>query len=190
MADTISSLEVFGDNGPMASLPHAHDEAHLSDLAYRLVTALAARHQWLAVAESCTGGLLATTITYVPGASAVFYGGVVSYANAAKERWLEVAPHLVASHGAVSAEVATAMVEGLLAVPSVGLACAITGIAGPSGGTPTKPVGTVFIAVGDQTGVEAARHQFPGDRSAVRAATVIQSLRTLLDRIGGGATAH
>jgi nicotinamide-nucleotide amidase len=181
---------VFGDNGAMASPLHGHGVAEAAILASRLVTLLTAQHRWLAVAESCTGGLLATTITDVPGASAVFYGGVVSYANAAKEAWLGVDSRLVATHGAVSAEVAMAMVEGLLAVPTVGLGCAITGIAGPSGGTETKPVGTVFIAVGDGNGVEGVRHQFPGDRGAVRAQTVMQALRSLLDRIAGGAAAE
>jgi len=154
-------------------------------VALRLVAELTARGQWLAVAESCTGGLLGATITDVSGASAVFYGGVVSYANAAKEGWLGVDPWLLSAHGAVSAEVATAMVQGLLALPAVDLACAITGIAGPSGGTLDKPVGTVFIAVGDRRRLEAIRHHFPGDRAAVRAATVAQALRQLLDRVCG-----
>lgn len=152
-------------------------------VALRLVAELTARGQWLAVAESCTGGLLGATITDVPGASAVFFGGVVSYANAAKEGWLGVDPRLLAAHGAVSAEVAKAMMQGLLALPQVDLACAVTGIAGPSGGTADKPVGTVFIAVGDRRRVEAIRHCFPGDRAAVRAATVAHTLRQLLDRV-------
>jgi len=155
------------------------------NVALRLVAELTARGRWLAVAESCTGGLLGATITDVPGASAVFYGGVVSYANAAKEGWLGVDPRLLADHGAVSAEVATAMVQGLLALPGVDLGCAITGIAGPGGGTPDKPVGTVFIAVGDRRKVEAVRRHFPGDRAAVRAATVTHALRQVLDRVCG-----
>jgi len=154
-------------------------------VALRLVAELTARGQWLAVAESCTGGLLGATITDVPGASAIFYGGVVSYANAAKEGWLGVDPRLLADHGAVSAEVAIAMVQGLLASPRVDLGCAITGIAGPGGGTPDKPVGTVFIAVGDRHRVEAVRRHFPGDRAAVRGATVAQALRQLLERVCG-----
>jgi PncC family amidohydrolase len=154
-------------------------------MAHSLVAELTARGQSLAVAESCTGGLLGATITDIPGASAVFYGGVVSYANAAKEGWLGVDPQLLTAHGAVSAEVATAMVQGLLALPQVDLACAVTGIAGPSGGTLDKPVGTVFIAVGDRRGVAAIRRYFPGDRGAVRAATVAQALRQLLDRVCG-----
>jgi len=154
-------------------------------VALRLVAELTARGQWLAVAESCTGGLLGATITDVPGASAIFYGGVVSYANAAKEGWLGVDPRLLADHGAVSAEVAIAMVQGLLASPRVDLGCAITGIAGPGGGTPDKPVGTVFIAVGDRRRVEAVRRHFPGDRAAVRGATVAQALRQLLERVCG-----
>jgi PncC family amidohydrolase len=173
----------------MTLSPDAHDDANPTALAQRLVVELTARSHWLAVAESCTGGLLAAAVTDVPGASAVFYGGVVSYANAAKEGWLGVAPRLLATHGAVSDEVATAMVQGLLSVPMVDLACAITGIAGPSGGTGSKPVGTVFIAVGDRDGVEAVRHQFAGDRNAVRSATVTQALRSLLDRVADPATA-
>jgi nicotinamide-nucleotide amidase len=151
--------------------------------AQRLVAELTARRQWLAVAESCTGGLLGATITDVPGASAIFFGGVVSYANAAKEGWLGIDPRLLAAHGAVSAEVATAMAKGLLALPEVDLACAVTGIAGPSGGTPEKPVGTVFIAVGDRRRVTTIRHQFSGDRVAVRGATVAHALQLLLERV-------
>ncbi|MGD2062184.1 MAG: nicotinamide-nucleotide amidohydrolase family protein [Nitrospirota bacterium] len=174
----------------MVASPDAQTTAkHAATLARRLVAALTARRQWLAVAESCTGGLLAATITDVPGASAVFYGGVVSYANAAKVGWLGVDARLLAARGAVSAEVATAMTEGLLAVPVVSLACAITGIAGPSGGTAGKPVGTVFIAVGDRKAVAAVHHLFPGDRAAVRAGTVVQALRALLDRLDGSRTA-
>jgi nicotinamide-nucleotide amidase len=171
----------------MASPTAAPTEAgHIPALAQRLVAMLTARHRWLAVAESCTGGLLAAAITDVPGASAIFYGGVVSYANAAKEGWLGIDPRLLATCGSVSSEVAMAMVEGLLAVPPVALACAITGIAGPSGGTPSKPVGTVYIAVGDRNGVAATHHHFPGDRAAVRGAAVAQALHDLLGRIAGG----
>ena len=164
-------------------VPPTSHTALREQAAHRLVVELTTRRRWLAVAESCTGGLLGATITDVPGASAVFFGGVVSYANAAKEGWLGVDPRLLAAHGAVSAEVATAMTQGLLVLPEVDLACAVTGIAGPSGGTPEKPVGTVFIAVGDRRGVEAVRHQFPGDRTAVRGATVAQALKLLVERV-------
>jgi len=152
-----------------------------------LVAALTEAGRRLAVAESCTGGLLAATITDVAGASRCFHGGVVSYANEAKAGWLRVDPALIDTHGAVSPEVAEAMVSGLLATTPADLACAITGIAGPGGGTAEKPVGRVYIGIGDTAGVAVHRCQFPGDRSAVRAATVARALALLLARAEGGA---
>jgi len=151
-----------------------------------LVAALTEAGRWLAVAESCTGGLLAAAITDVAGASRCFHGGVVSYANEAKAGWLRVDPALIDTHGAVSSEVAEAMVSGLLATTPADLACAITGIAGPGGGTAEKPVGLVYIGVGDARGIEVHRCRFDGDRAAVRAATVARALALLLAQAEGG----
>lgn len=145
--------------------------------------ALMAGGAWLAVAESCTGGLLAARITDVPGASAWFDRGVVTYSNRAKQDLLAVPEALLAAHGAVSGPVAEAMASGLRRRAEVDWTVAVTGIAGPGGGTPEKPVGTVWIAWAGPPGVSSERHQFEGDRAAVRRQTVNISLRGLRARI-------
>ncbi len=116
----------------------------------------------LALAESCTGGIIAHRITRIPGCSRVFQGGVVSYANEAKETLLEVSPDLIAQHGAVSEAVAASMAAGIRERLQATHGIAVTGIAGPSGGTEDKPVGTVFIGVAHPGGVEVVQHTFPG----------------------------
>jgi nicotinamide-nucleotide amidase len=126
----------------------------------------------LAIAESCTGGLLANRITNVPGASEVFLAGYVTYANSAKKDILGVIPKLIDEHGAVSEPVAGAMAEGARARAGADYALATTGIAGPAGGTPEKPVGTVFIglaAAGHDTIVQ--RHFFPNERETFKQQT-------------------
>lgn len=127
----------------------------------------------LATAESCTGGLIAAVLTAIPGSSDVLERGFVTYSNEAKTDLLGVDAGLIARVGAVSAEVAEAMVQGALARSRADVALAVTGIAGPGGGTPTKPVGLVFLAgirAGGPPRVE--RHVFPGDRGSVRLASV------------------
>jgi nicotinamide-nucleotide amidase len=114
--------------------------------AERLLGDCAAQGLKIATAESCTGGLLAGLLTEIPGASAVFERGFVTYSNAAKTEMLGAPAGLIAAHGAVSAEVARAMAEGALAMSSADIAAAITGIAGPDGGSPEKPVGLVHFA--------------------------------------------
>jgi nicotinamide-nucleotide amidase len=134
-----------------------------------VVAMLAARGERLAVAESCTGGFLANRVTNVPGASQVFTAGFVTYANEAKTRVLAVDPQQIGAHGAVSAEVASALAEGAQKAARTDWALATTGIAGPSGGSAEKPVGTVFVALasrGAKTVVE--RHQFPTDRQTFK----------------------
>lgn len=128
----------------------------------------------LATAESCTGGLIAAVLTAIPGSSDVVERGFVTYSNAAKSDLLAVDPALIARVGAVSAEVAEAMVRGALARSRAEVALAVTGIAGPGGGTATKPVGLVFLAGLSRAGGEARieRHLFAGDRTAVRLASV------------------
>ncbi len=137
----------------------------------------------LAVAESCTGGLLGGRITEVPGASKVFLGGIVAYDNAVKTKQLGVDAALFADgHGAVSAAVATAMAKGVRERFGASLAVAVTGIAGPHGGTPGKPVGTVWLAaLGPGDLVNVHRLNVEGDRQAVRMAAVADAIR-LLDR--------
>ena len=135
----------------------------------------------LALAESCTGGLISHRVTNVPGASAVFRGGIVAYANAAKTSLLRVDASLLAAHGAVSEAVALAMAEGARAVLNASVACAVTGIAGPGGGTPEKPVGTVWLAACD-TSLAITRHcHFSGTRHAVKLQTAEAAIALLLE---------
>jgi nicotinamide-nucleotide amidase len=122
----------------------------------------------LAVAESCTGGLLAHRLTNVPGSSRYFERGVVVYANEAKEALLGVPGDLLRTHGAVSAPVVRAMVSGICASAGAPCGLAVTGIAGPDGGTPDKPVGTVFIASASPAGIEVRRFRFTGSREAIK----------------------
>jgi nicotinamide-nucleotide amidase len=122
----------------------------------------------LSVAESCTGGLLAQRLTDVPGSSKYFIEGVVTYSNDAKTRSLGVEPILLLEHGAVSGPVAEAMAEGIRARAGTDFALAITGVAGPGGGTEEKPVGTVFIAISSEAGTEHRKLKLPGDRQLIR----------------------
>jgi nicotinamide-nucleotide amidase len=122
----------------------------------------------LAVAESCTGGLIAQRLTEIPGASKFFIEGVIAYANAAKIRSLNVAPDLIEIFGAVSAEVAEAMAKGLLERAGTDFAISITGIAGPNGATEDKPVGLVFIGYASKAEVKSIKLNLPGDRHLIR----------------------
>lgn len=144
-----------------------------------VVRLLTERRQTLALAESCTGGLLAHKITNVPGASAVLLAGLVTYANAAKEKFLGVRPETLAAHGAVSEAVAREMAEGARRVTGADWALAITGIAGPAGGTAEKPVGTVFIALAAADGTEVERALNALGREAFKEATAMQALELL-----------
>ena len=147
--------------------------APLLDRAARLLDRLRTQRLLLATAESCTGGLIAAGLTAIAGSSDVVERGFVTYSNAAKGELLGVPAALLARHGAVSAQVARAMAEGALGRAPVDVTVAVTGIAGPGGATAGKPVGLVYLAAarkGRETLVE--RHQFPGDRAAVRLATV------------------
>jgi nicotinamide-nucleotide amidase len=132
---------------------------------------LQAKGLTLAVAESCTAGLLGARITSVPGSSAYFAGGVIAYSNALKERLLGVPAETLARHGAVSEETAVAMVRGVRSVTGADVALAVTGIAGPGGGTPEKPVGLVYIALAGTNYLDCRRFVLPGHRAAVREGT-------------------
>ena len=141
----------------------------------------------LATAESCTGGLIAAAVTAIAGSSSVVMAGFVTYANDAKHKMVGVRQESLAQHGAVSAEVAQEMAEGARMRAGVSLALSCTGIAGPGGATPGKPVGLVFIGCareGAATLVE--RHVFPGDRAAVRSATVAAALDLARRSLTGG----
>ncbi len=122
----------------------------------------------LAVAESCTGGMVAERITSVPGSSRFFLGGAVVYSNELKTLFADVPPLLIEAHGAVSKEVALALAENIREICSADIGLGITGIAGPTGGTEEKPVGTVWIAVSDGKNHEAVQRRFPGDRERIR----------------------
>jgi nicotinamide-nucleotide amidase len=155
-------------------------------LATRLGALLEARAWRVSTAESCTGGLVAGAITDVAGSSAWFERGFVTYSNAAKTEMLEVRVDTLAAHGAVSEETAREMVAGALERSSADVAVAVTGIAGPSGGSPQKPVGLVCFAWGRRGGaVRALTQRFPGDRAAVREAAVIAALDGLMEIVTG-----
>ncbi|MEM7023317.1 MAG: CinA family protein [Pseudomonadota bacterium] len=146
-------------------------------LAKELLAACEQRGWHLATAESCTGGLIVGCLTEIAGSSSVVDRGYITYDNRAKEEVLGIDSELLATVGAVSEEVARAMAEGARKAADVDLAIAVTGIAGPGGATPTKPVGLVHMAVAvrDRT-TQHTRRVYPGDRSAVRLATVDEAL--------------
>lgn len=148
-----------------------------------LVRELAARKLTLATAESCTGGLVGHRITNVPGSSDVFLGGVVSYSNAAKESLLGVKPETLAAHGAVSEQTAAEMAEGARRRFGSVFGLSITGIAGPGGGTPEKPVGLVFMGLADGVGTQVERHQFGGAREDIKARSAHMALNLLRTRL-------
>jgi PncC family amidohydrolase len=156
----------------------------LVGLAERLQGVCLGRGVTLAVAESCTGGLVADAITDVPGSSGYFAGSVVSYSNEAKERLLGVLESALAAHGAVSAQVARAMAEGARERFGSSLAASVTGIAGPDGGSDAKPVGLTYVAVADADGVDVRRHVWSGDRAANKASSAAAVLELLIERVG------
>ena len=134
----------------------------------------------VATAESCTGGLIAAACTELSGSSAWFDRGFVTYSNAAKTQLLGVPETLIEQHGAVSEEVARAMVQGAIAHSQAQLAVAVTGVAGPTGGTLDKPVGTVWFGWATDNGIVSEMRRFDGDRRQVREATVRHALQGLL----------
>lgn len=144
-----------------------------------LVELLTERKQTLALAESCTGGYLANRITNVSGASAALWGGVVSYANEAKSKWLGVTDATLTAHGAVSKETAREMVEGVRQISGADFAISVTGIAGPDGGTDDKPVGTVFIGFADANGSRVYKFMNRYDRETFKYVTSQQALEIL-----------
>jgi len=147
----------------------------------QLSAALLRRQQKVCTAESCTGGLIAKTFTDLAGSSDWFDRGFVTYSNAAKREMLGVPASVIEDYGAVSEPVANAMASGALRHSDADFAVAVTGVAGPGGGSEEKPVGTVWIAVASKFQASARLHRFDGDRSAVREATLQAAMEALLD---------
>ncbi len=152
--------------------------ADLTDAAMRLLADLRARRLKIATAESCTGGLIAALLTEIPGSSDVVERGVVTYSNEAKIELIGVQPALIAAHGAVSAQVALAMAEGVLRHSHADIAVSVTGVAGPGGGSAIKPVGLVHLAAAREGHSSVAIVRLYGDigRAAIRLATVNDAL--------------
>jgi nicotinamide-nucleotide amidase len=144
-----------------------------------LIAKIRERGLRIATAESCTGGLLAGALTATPGSSEVFECGVVSYSNESKVKLLGVAAAVIAAHGAVSPETAEAMAQGMRQRSGADIAIAITGIAGPGGGSLDKPVGLVYIALDDGRQTRVTEHRFPGSRAKIRSRTVAEALTML-----------
>ena len=163
-------------------------DAHaLAELAARLGERCLALGLHVATVESCTGGLVGHLITEIPGSSAWYIGGFVTYSDELKRETVGVPHDVLAAHGAVSAQVAMAMAGGGRARTGADLAVAVTGIAGPDGGSPAKPVGLTYVAVADAIGVAVRRHLWAGDRAANKRRSAAAALDLLLDRIQSAA---
>jgi nicotinamide-nucleotide amidase len=160
----------------------------LYELAARAGRELHSRGLMLATAESCTGGWIAEAVTMIPGSSAWFERGFVTYTYISKREMLAVKESTLEKHGAVAEPVVLEMVEGALKASHAQVAVAVSGVAGPSGGTPQKPVGTVCLAWGlkDRAPFAETRH-FPGDREEVRRASVVHALTVLIETLGKAA---
>ena len=155
-------------------------QLNISSLAKTLVLQCIEKKVTFGTAESCTGGLISAFITDIAGASAVFYGGIVSYDNSIKEKLLGVHAETLREKGAVSSETALEMSAGAVRALGVDLAVSVTGIAGPGGGSDKKPVGLVYISVASQRGLSVTENHFSGDRESVRLQTVQKALSLLL----------
>ncbi len=151
----------------------------------RLNRLLTRRGLTIAVAESCTGGLISSRITDVAGASAYFQAGLVTYSNKAKETLLSVPEDLLTAKGAVSAEVAARMAEGARHATGADIGLSVTGVAGPGGGTRSKPVGTVYMGLAAAGVSLAGQHKFDGDRAAIKRQTADAALTFVLDYLEG-----
>ncbi len=154
-----------------------------AQLVEQLAARLRERGQRIATAESCTGGLIAKTCTDLAGSSDWFDRGFVTYSNAAKGEMLAVPASIIEDYGAVSEPVATAMASGALRHGDAAYAVAVTGVAGPGGGSADKPVGSVWIAVASEARQQARLFNFAGDRAAVREATLQEALEMLLELV-------
>jgi nicotinamide-nucleotide amidase len=172
-ADAKADELEHGFDAAAGSYVFSRDERSTAELVLDL---LRERGLTLGTAESCTGGLVAARLTDVPGSSDVFHGSVVAYANEVKEAQLGVPEAVIAGHGAVSAEAAAAMAAGAREALGVDVAVAVTGVAGPGGGTPEKPVGLVFLHAAGPDGELARRLDYPGDRETIRRRATVAAL--------------
>jgi len=161
----------------------------LDDLATRLGSRCLALGLRVATVESCTGGLVGDRITQVPGSSAYYVGGFVTYSDDLKRNVVGVQHDTLAAHGAVSAQVAMAMASGGRERTGADLAVSVTGIAGPDGGSPAKPVGLTYVAVADAVGVAVRRYIWPGDRTDNKRRSAAAALELLLERAEASAEA-
>jgi PncC family amidohydrolase len=168
-------------------MPPPTDE-ELLDLARQVGLACRERGLSVGTAESCTGGLVAHLITEVPGSSDYFLGGLVTYSNQVKTALVDVHSHVIDAHGAVSAQVAKAMAEGARHRLAVDVAVAITGVAGPDGGTVAKPVGLTYVAVADPAGDDVRRFVWDSDRAGNKRLSAAAALGLVLDRLTGPGT--
>lgn len=148
--------------------------------AARVVQLFSQKKETLALAESCTGGLIAACITSVAGSSAVLERGFVTYSNTSKSEEVLVPAELIAAHGAVSEQVAIAMAQGARKVAKVNVGLSVTGIAGPGGGSDEKPVGLVYLAMANADKVDVRRFRFDGNRDEVRRQAVVKALSMLV----------
>ncbi|OHB67715.1 MAG: hypothetical protein A2Y77_13775 [Planctomycetes bacterium RBG_13_62_9] len=181
LAEQMAVTQEMALRSALGTLVYGVEDQTLAEVVGRR---LAETGQTLAVAESCTGGLVAKLITDVPGSSRYFLCGWVTYSDGAKSRELGVPPAIIATHGAVSGEVAAAMAQGARRGAATDFGIGITGIAGPSGGTEHKPVGLVYIAVSSRNGTDTSRHIFSQDRSLVRLRAAQTALNLLRLKLG------
>lgn len=153
--------------------------------AEQLIEALRSKGLRMSAAESCTGGMIGCMMTSVPGSSDVFLGSAVTYSNDAKERILGVSHQTLMDHGAVSMETASEMAKGSIDAYESDVAVSVTGIAGPGGATPEKPVGLVYIAVADGPRVVVTKNIFQGDRQSIRNQTAVEAIKLLIELVEG-----
>jgi len=153
--------------------------------ALQLIDVLRSKGIRMSAAESCTGGMIGCMMTSIPGSSDVFLGSAVTYSNESKERILGVSHHTLVDHGAVSEETAREMAKGAIDVYGSDVSLAVTGIAGPGGATPEKPIGLVYIAVADGPRTVVSRNIFEGDRQEVRKQTAVEALKLLKELAEG-----
>lgn len=163
--------------------------AALCEQAETILSACKQKGLKIATAESCTGGLLAALFTEIPGSSVAFEGGVVSYSNPLKKKLLGVSAETLDKHGAVSSHVAEEMAKGVQKISGSDIAISITGIAGPDGGTKEKPVGLVYIGYVFGSHAHSEKHQFKGDRQAVRMQSVQRVLDILREKLSRSSSA-